>query len=60
MSHENEVGGRKSRPNKTKLAQAVHRGLVHTCAKFGNIWITGGDEKRVMAAGDRGVLGTGG
>jgi hypothetical protein len=52
MSHENEVGGRKSRPNKTKLAQAVHRGLVYTCAKFGNIWITGGDKKHVMAAGD--------
>ena len=57
MSQRSEVGGRRSGPNKTKLAQTVHKGLVDTCAKIGNIRITGGDEKRVMAAGGQGVLG---
>ena len=55
MSQRSEVGGRKSRPNKTKLAQAVHKGLVYTCAKVGNIRITGDDGKCVMTVGDRGV-----
>ena len=57
MSHKNEVGGRKTWPNKSKLAQSEHRGLVDTSAKVGNIWFTGGDGKRVMTAGDRGVSG---
>ena len=44
-----DVVGRKTEPNKTKLAQTVGTRLVDKCTKFGNIRITGRGAKHVLA-----------